>query len=133
VSELVALAEKFVRLSNELEATRGEMRRLLLNGAGGEIDARPTTAGDRPGKQSAKPKTPRRAAPAKPHPAAAKAAEIEERIMAMLKERPGMRVSDIAKATASKTSTTVERMKRLKDKGMAASDGGAWTATQSPL
>ena len=34
MSELVALAERFVRLSGELDATRDAMKRLLLNGAG---------------------------------------------------------------------------------------------------
>jgi len=46
MSDLVALAEKCVRLSGELDATRDAMKRLLLNGAGGKEN--PTPA-ERPG------------------------------------------------------------------------------------
>jgi hypothetical protein len=58
---LVELAQRFVRLSGELDLTRDAMRRLLLNGAGG-TSKNPTPA-KRPGAkrpQSSHPKALRR-------------------------------------------------------------------------
>ncbi len=52
---LVELAERFVCLSGELDATRDAMRRLLLNGAGG-ANANPTPA-KRPGALTLNPAT----------------------------------------------------------------------------
>ncbi len=112
--DLVALAKRFVDLTAELDATRDAMRWLLMNGAGGEAAPRPTQARPKPGAR---------------HPNAIKAAEIEASIVALLRTTPGMRTAAVAKATGARTSTTVERLKRMKDKGLAQGGGDAgWSA-----
>jgi hypothetical protein len=59
MSELVTLARRYVSLSDELEAIRGEIRRVLLNGGAGvaENPTRPVrrTDGETPTLKSAKP------------------------------------------------------------------------------
>lgn len=109
---LVDLARRYVALSDELETVRGEIRRVMLNGAG---DApRPTQARSKPGGQ---------------HPNAIKAQKIDQRILDLLKAQPGMKVGDLAKATSSKTSTTSERLRRMRERGsVAPAQDGGWAA-----
>src|SRR5271166_6460142 len=114
--DLVALAKRFVDLTAELDATRDAMRRLLMNGAGGEAAPRPTQAarrGDEP-------------------PPAAKmieAAANEARIIEVLKKQPGMGVTALAEAMSAKKSTTAERLRRLREKGLVeAAESGGWSA-----
>ena len=58
-------------------------------------------------------------APAAPrHPAAIQAAEAEARIAELVRDRPGLRTSEIAKETSAKVNTTVERLKRMTAKGL---------------
>ena len=87
---LVKLAQRFVRLSGELHATRDAMRRLLLNGAGSPNE-NPTPA-RRPGAKGPRSNPPR----------AGGAAQVEETILGLLRSSPGLRTAEIAKATARK-------------------------------
>jgi hypothetical protein len=48
-----------------------------------------------------------------------KAAEAEARIMVLLGSSPGMKSTELAKATDAKVNTTIERLKRMKVKGLA--------------
>ena len=54
--DLVELAQKFVRLSGELDSTRDAMKRLLMNGAG-TANKNPTPA-RRPGAKRPQPRGP---------------------------------------------------------------------------
>jgi hypothetical protein len=124
-SELVVLAEKFLSLSNELEAVRNAMRAALANGAD-PSHVRPTHAGKRPGK-----KTEAKAKPAHPDRATvlAKSAAADEALLALLKEKPGARPTEIAEATGAAGTTTSMRLKRLADRGLIERRGDGWTAT----
>ena len=113
---LVELAQRFVRLSGELDSTRAAMRRLLLNGAGASSE-NPTPA-KRPGAKRPQPSRPK----------ALRAAEVEERILELLRSSPGLRTGGIAKAMAAQRSTTDERLKRLQAKGVIERDGVGWRA-----
>jgi hypothetical protein len=115
---LVELAQRFVRLSGELDATRDAMKRLLLNGAGGASE-NPTPA-KRPGAKGPQPS----------HPRALRAAQVGQTIHELLRSSPGMGRAAIARATASGRSTTVERLKRLQAKGLIerAGPGPGWRA-----
>jgi hypothetical protein len=109
---LVELAQRFIRLSAELDITRDAMKRLLLNGTGGRsVNPTPATrpGADRP--QSKKLK-------------ALRAAEVEEAILGLLRSSPGIRTAAIAKATAAQSSTTDERLKRLQAR--------AWSSATTP-
>jgi hypothetical protein len=112
---LVELARKYVALSDQLEAVRGQIARTVANGAAGEA-ARPTQARSQPGGSQ--------------HPNALKAAEAEALIIERLKERPGMGTAELARATDSKVNTTTERLKRMKVKGLIERDtaSAGWAA-----
>jgi hypothetical protein len=115
--DLVELAQRFVRLSGELDATRAAMKRLLLNGA--EPSQNPTLA-RRPGAK--RPQSSRRKMVA--------AAQVEEMILGLLRSSPGLRTAAIAKAMAAQRSTTDERLKRLQAKGLVERDDASagWRA-----
>ena len=108
--DLVELAQRFVRLSGELDSTRDAMKRLLLNGAGA-ANENPTPA-RRPGAKR----------PRSNPPKALRAAQVEETILKLLQSSPGMRTAAIARATAAQRSTTDERLKRLQAKGLVERD-----------
>jgi hypothetical protein len=113
---LVELARKYVALSDQLEAVRGQIERTVANGAAGEA-ARPTQ--------------PARSSGGSQHPNALKAVEAEALIIERLRDRPGMGTAELARATDSKVNTTTERLKRMKAKGLIErQDGreGGWTA-----
>ena len=114
---LVELAQQFVRLSGELDATRDAMKRLLLNGAG--QNENPTPA-KRPGAKGPRPN----------HPKALRAAQVGQTILELLRSSPGMGTAAIAQATAAGRSTTVERLRRLQAKGLIerAGPGPGWRA-----
>ena len=114
---LVELAQRFVRLSGELDATRDAMKRLLLNGA--EPSQNPRLAGRRGAKR---PQSSRRKMVA--------AAQVEETILELLQSSPGMGTAAIAKATSAQRSTTDERLKRLRAKGLIERDDASagWRA-----
>jgi hypothetical protein len=114
---LVKLAQRFVRLSGELHATRDAMR-LLLNGAGSPNE-NPTPA-RRPGAK--RPQSGRSKMVA--------AAQVEQTILELLRLSPGLRTAAIAKATAARRSTADERLKRLQAKGLIERDDASarWRA-----
>ncbi len=57
------------------------------------------------------------------------AAASEARIIEVLKKQPGMGVMALAVATSSKKSTTAERLRRLRAKGLVeAAESGGWSA-----
>ena len=66
------------------------------------------------------------------HPNAIRAEEIERQILGLLTYR-SMRTSEIAQATGSGASTTINRFQRMRDRG-AIIGGGAngWTASAAP-
>ena len=110
--DLVELAQKFVRLSGELDSTRDAMKRLLMYGAG-TANKNPTPA-RRPGAKRPQPRGP----------------QAGEAILKLLQSSPGMGTAAIARATAAGRSTTVERLKRLQAKGRIERDdaGVGWRA-----
>ena len=107
--DLRVLAADFVRLSGELEATRAAMKRLLMNGAG-EPARHPMGARLKPGAN------------------ALQAREAEGEIVELLKGRPGLRTSEIARATSAKAVTVQDRLRRLKKRGEVQGEGGGWVA-----
>jgi hypothetical protein len=122
LSELVQLAERFVRASAELDAIRNEMRKLLLNGADPN-PPRPTRAA-RPG---AKTRPPRQ------HPKTAKAvaaAKAEAKIVELVRSTPGLSTAAIARATGCGTTTAAGRLKRLRARHLVERDAGeGWRAS----
>jgi hypothetical protein len=114
---LLELAQRFVRLSSELEATRDGIRGLLLNGAGPNENPTPAR---RPGAKGPRSNPPR----------AGGAAQVEETIVGLLRSSPGLRTAAIAKATAAQRSTADERLKRLQAKGLIERDDASarWRA-----
>jgi hypothetical protein len=119
-AELVQLAERLVQLDRETAEVRSEMLRLLSNGA--DPNPPPFERPARPGSKTGS-----------NHPAKARAAKAESQIVALLQEKPGLRTAQVAEATASKSSATIDRLRRLRDRGLV-SGGGAegWTATSGP-
>lgn len=117
MSGLVELARQYVSLSYQLDDVRNQIKRAVLNGGG---DAVVTTRPIQPA---------RKAGGSKPSPPAriVAAAQAEAKIIELIREKP-LRTSEIARATKSKTNTTIERLKRLRAKGQALSDGGEWRA-----
>jgi hypothetical protein len=122
--DLVALAHRYVSLYAELEETRSAMRAALMNGS----DGNPTTAG------SSGP--PNKGMDREAVLAQSKAAD--ERVLALLRER-AMRPSEIAKATRGKLSTTRERLRKLRKRGVVEPVADGWqlargnpTTTPSP-
>ena len=96
-AEILTLAEKYVALSTELEATRNAMRHALGNG----IDAapNPTKPPVRFGGTAKRAKPPSRDA------ILAQSRATDAQVVAMLKRQP-MKSTDIARATSSRVSTT---------------------------
>ena len=111
---LVELARKFVTLSAELEETRNAMRAALMNGS----DGNPTKAG------SSGP--PNKGMDREAFLAQTKAAD--ERVLALLREKP-MRPSEIVRATHGKLSTTRERLRRLRKRGVVEPAEDGWRVT----
>jgi predicted Rossmann fold nucleotide-binding protein DprA/Smf involved in DNA uptake len=116
LTDLRALAERYVTLEREIAEVRNAMRHALGNG----VDAAPNPppARSKPGGSRAE--------------ALAQAAEAEQRVLALLKDRP-MKAAEIARQTASKVSTTAERMNRLERRGMVQrAIDGAWSLQSTP-
>ena len=112
---LVELARRFVACNDELEVLRGEIRKAVLNGGAGVEAAAPFAPARRRGGTSQ-------------HANALKAAEPEGRILELLRQRP-MKMGEIVAAMGAKQSTTSERMRRLRQRGLVDLAGGAWSAT----
>jgi hypothetical protein len=118
MSDLRSLAETYVRLETELEDTRRAMLAALTNGS---APGNPT-----PARRRGPP-------PSYTHPAAARAAEVEGQIVALLNANPGMGTAAIASATSSRTNTTAERLRRMRTKGVIRGGGSeGWVATATP-
>jgi hypothetical protein len=130
MSDLVELARKYVTLSDQLEAVRSDIKRAVMNGG---AMAEPRVPFSRPARPSggSKPKArSNRSAAQSLHPKAIAAARVDQEIVGLLKTKPGLKTGEIAKATSSKVSTTVERLRRMTARGLAQRDGdGAYTAS----
>jgi hypothetical protein len=106
---LVELARKFVALSDQLDEVRDQIKHAVVNGSGGKPEA-PFTSPARQGGNNQK------------------AAAEEAKIIDLLRSSPNLKTAQIAKATASKTSTLSERLRRLKVRGEVTGGGNAgWT------
>ena len=103
---------------------RDEIKRVVLNGAGGGAPKAPFVAPGRPGD-----KAPPQAFDKSASSRMIEAAASEARIIEVLKKQPGMGVMALATATAAKKSTTAERLRRLRAKGLVeAAESGGWSA-----
>jgi hypothetical protein len=113
---LVELARRYVSLSDELESVREQIKREVLNGAG-EIPQAPFVRAERPGAKGPQ------------HPSALKAAAAEAKMLDLIRASPGMGTTALAKAAGSKTSTTIERLRRMRERGEVVGGGAdGWTA-----
>ena len=109
--DLRVLAADYVRLSSEIEDLRRRMLSALTNGAAANPIRPVRTGGGH-------------------HPKGreAKAAEAEAEILELLKGGP-KRMAEIGAATEAKQSTLSVRLRRLRQRGLAAPvGGGAWAA-----
>jgi hypothetical protein len=116
MSDLVGLARRYVALSDQLETVRSEIAKAVLNGGGG--------AGPNPIRPT------RSSGGSQPQRMVVAQAE-EERILALLKDRPGMRCKELAALTMAKRNTVSQRLQRLRDRGVIEQlDGreGGWQA-----
>jgi predicted Rossmann fold nucleotide-binding protein DprA/Smf involved in DNA uptake len=123
---LVELAQRFVRLSGELDSTRDAMKRLLMNGAAVKSCIDAPSKQRSPNENPTPAKRPGAKRPQSRHPKALRAAQVEETILELLQSSPGIRTAAIAKATAAQRSTTDERLKRLQAKGLVERDDVGW-------
>jgi predicted Rossmann fold nucleotide-binding protein DprA/Smf involved in DNA uptake len=110
---LVELARRYVACSDELESLRDQIKLAVMNG--GEPAANPTSA-------------PRRGQPTSSHPNAKASKAVEAQILELLRTKP-MKAAEIAAATSAKLVTTHDRLRRLRQRGLAAPVDGAWAAT----
>ena len=116
MGDLIDLARRYVALNDELETVRDQIKRAVMNGGA-----------DPPKAPFARPA---RSPGGSQHPAAIKAAEAEQTIMVLLKDRPGMRTSEIARKTSSKTTAVNPRLQRLRSKGLIERDeANGWAAS----
>jgi hypothetical protein len=116
VSDLRALAERYVVLEAEIETVRRAMVSALTNGAGGASLLRPTA----------------RLRPALKEPREAifgAAKDADAKVLELLKATPGMTGAAIMRATNSKPTTLQQRLKRLERRSLVRrDDSGAWSA-----
>jgi hypothetical protein len=131
MSDLVALAKRYVDLTAEIESVRVQMRAALFKGArhvsadAERADPRPTPAGVRPaGKR--KPKPPSR------ETVMAASAAADDAVIRTLKRPPRMQLGEIVRAVAGKPTTVQQHLKRLQAKGLVERSGNGWAATSSP-
>ena len=119
VNDLATLAREYVTLSDLIAIVRDAIRKLLLNGGDGDASVRPTPARSKPGVKG----------PRLKHPNAQLAAEAEQKIIDLLKTRP-VRMAEIATEMGAKQTTTSERVRRLRERGLIVPvEGGGWTAS----
>jgi hypothetical protein len=108
--DLVQLAQRYVDLNSQLEEVRNAMRQALMNGGGSEA---PPFAASQPMNRFTQ------------------ARAKDEQLVQLLRSKP-MRPAEITKAMSAKISTTNERLRRLKQKGLIEPCEGGWTATSPP-
>jgi hypothetical protein len=105
--DLLELARQYVDLNSQLEEVRNAMRQALMNGGGSEA---PPFAASQPSRFT-------------------EARAKDQELVELLRSKP-MRPAEITKAMSAKTSTTNERLRRLRQKGLVApAESGGWTAT----
>jgi hypothetical protein len=107
---LVELARRYVAVFDELEGLRGEIRKAVMNGEGGEAEVPFSSAVRR-------------------RPGGGAAEQAEQAILELLRDQPLMATGAIARATGAKAVTVQDRLRRLRKRG-AISGGGSsgWTA-----
>jgi hypothetical protein len=128
MSDLVELARRYVAASDELSNLRDQIRLAVLNG-GGEPEVPFTKPVRAPGGSKTKPQSDAQSS----HPLALKSAEIDQKVLTLLRSKGSMKTVEIAAATSSKMSTTSERLRRLRARGsVAPAEGGGWTSAPSP-
>jgi hypothetical protein len=116
--DLRVLAEKYVALTGEIEDVRRAMLACLTNG-GGEPPKIPFS---RPARQASGGR----------HPKAVEAAKAEEAIVDLLRTKPGLKTSELAKSSGAKKSTVAERLRRLRARGQVTGGGDSgWTAASA--
>jgi DNA invertase Pin-like site-specific DNA recombinase len=109
MSDLLGLAERFVRLSAELEEVRAEMRAALTNGAEETRPFSPAARQKLGGKE---------------------AQEAEQSILRLLEKEPGLGTAAIARAMDARVDTTTSRLKRLRTRGEIVGGGkDGWRVT----
>jgi hypothetical protein len=108
---LVEPAQRYVSLSAELEETRKAMRAALMSGSDGNPTKAPSAGPLDKGRD-------RGAILAQPKAA-------DERVVALLRVKP-MRPSEIVRATHGKLSTTRERLRRLRKRGVVEPAEDGW-------
>jgi hypothetical protein len=138
MADLVELAERLIRATAEVETVREAMKRLLLNGGGGESPKPNPPRAQRLGGQESQSESRSKSQSrprsfSQPHPNAAKAAAEEGRILKLLQNQPGLKGAEIARTLTVKPNTASQRLARLSARG-AISRGadGAWTASAAP-
>ena len=114
-SDLRELAARYCALSDELDGVRREMVAALGNGHAPSVPAK------EPAVPFATPTAGRKKPPKTLHPNAIKFAEMSETILAQLRLKP-CSTMEIAAATQAKGSTTVERLKKMKARGLVQRD-----------
>jgi hypothetical protein len=125
MSGLVELARRFVALSDELEAIRGEIRMAVLNGVGPAGNP-PQPVGGAGGREPAAKQYPDR------ETIRAMSAQQDEAVMELLKSQPGLRTAEIARAIGGNKSTLQQRLQRLSSRGQVQrDDNGAWAVAAS--
>jgi hypothetical protein len=117
---LVELAQKYIALAGEIEGVRDAMKRLLMNGVEGPKE-NPTPA-RRSGMKGSQPSNKMQVA-----------AEAERTIIEMLREQPGLRTGQIAAQMQAGSTTTIDRLKRLKGRGQIEGGGDSgWQVSAAP-
>jgi hypothetical protein len=130
--DLVELAERLIRATAEVEDIRRAMLAALTNGAGGGEGPKPNPprAQRLGGRESQSKSQSKRSQSQVKHPNAIRAAAEEAKIVDHLRDRPGLRGAELAKALDCRPNTMTQRLQRLESRG-AISRGadGAWTAS----
>lgn len=132
--DLRALANRYVQLSDDLEQVRRSILKALRPTGNGAIEsndspfaqpARSSSSGMKKARSSN-----RSSAGSSQHPNAKKADEAAAQIVALLRSKPGMRAAEIARETASRPNTTVQRLERMRERGQVQRDDqGAYAAS----
>jgi hypothetical protein len=129
MADLVELAERLIAATAEVESVREAMKRLLLNGGGGESPKpNPPRAQRLGGQESRSQKSQsKRSQSQASHPNAIKSAAEEAKIVELIKTRPGLKGAEIARTLAVKPNTASQRLARLSARGeIARGADGAW-------
>lgn len=125
MNQLVALAERFICLSSEIEGVRRAMLACLSNGIGTDAAGAPGQAASANGRDPHQP-PPRQAKVSRPASAFA-AKTAEQRLLTALREHPGASVNALAKAAGANRSSTGERLRALASRGAVEKDpAGRW-------